>query len=250
MLVSTVAFITECTDDSTFRQLFRLNCLFRTRHSDVVLQQCFLPLVFVPIPVYLRSFRLSPGSVQKMTPRTLPVAGASAEQTVWSSLFQFHGLCLCAAPVVSQRSDEWKADTPIHLDPSTTPDQRFLSSLMLCSSCATRRLRVSCRLVLRDRISTPTGMRDVAHSRGSNIDDLGFTCTRYNFDVRSLGEPAQKSRSKPCSQADNFSSWLPIYSCCSLVTMALRFGHKSSGSSSFREASTVLVFKVARASKP
>ena len=64
-------------------------------------------------------------------------------------------------------------------------------------------------------ISTPTGMGDVAHSRGSNIDDLGFTCTRYNFDVRSLGEPAQKSRSKPCSRADNFSSWLPTYSCCS-----------------------------------
>ena len=93
---------------------------------------------------------------------------------------------------------------------------------------------------LADR-SCVTGLGDVAQSRGSNIDDLGFTWTRYNFDVRSLGEPVLKSRSKPCSRADNFSSWLPIYSCCSLVTMALRFGHKSSGSSSFREVSTVLV---------
>ena len=39
-----------------------------------------------------------------------------------------------------------------------------------------------------------------------------------------------------------FSSWLPIYSCCSLITMALRFGHKSSGSSSFRAVSPVLGF--------
>ena len=39
-----------------------------------------------------------------------------------------------------------------------------------------------------------------------------------------------------------FSSWLPIYSCRSLVTMALRFGHKSSGSSSFRAVSPVLGF--------
>ena len=35
--------------------------------------------------------------------RTRPVAVASAEQTVWSSLFQFHGLCLSASPVVPQR---------------------------------------------------------------------------------------------------------------------------------------------------
>ena len=146
MLVSTVAFITECADNCRFRQLFRLNSLFRTRHSDVVLQQCFLPLVFVPIPVYLRSFRL-PRLRSEDDSRTRPVAVASAEQTVWRSLFQFHGLFLSASPVVSQRSTsgKWKADTPIHLDPSTTPDQRFLSSLMLCSSCATRRLRVSCK---------------------------------------------------------------------------------------------------------
>ena len=36
--------------------------------------------------------------------RTHPVADASAERTVWSGLSQFHGLCLCASPVVSQRS--------------------------------------------------------------------------------------------------------------------------------------------------
>ena len=103
---------------------------------------------------------------------------------------------------------------------------------------------------MRDKISTPTGMGDVAHSRGSNIDDLGFTCTRYSFVVRSLGEPAQKSRSKPCSRAVSFSSWLSIYSCCGLVTMALRFGYRSSGSSSSRAVSPVLVFTVSRASKP
>ena len=182
--------------------------------------------------------------------RRRPVAGASAEQTVWSSLSQSHGLLPVRITKGVTAIDKWNADTPIHLDPSTTPDQRFLSSLMLCSSCATRRLRVSCKWVLRDRISTSTGMGDVAHSRGSNIDDLGFTCTRYNFDVRSLGEPAQKSRSKPCSRADNSSSWLPIYSYCSLDTMALRFGHKTSGSSSFRAVSPVLVFTVSRASKP
>ena len=44
--------------------------------------------------------------------RTLPVAGASAEQTVWSSLFQFHGLRLCASPVVSQRSTSGR-QTPL-----------------------------------------------------------------------------------------------------------------------------------------
>ena len=72
MLVSTVAFITECTGDSRFRQLFRLNSLFRTRHSNVVLQPCFLPLVFVPIPVCLRSFRLFPGSARQMTSGHVP----------------------------------------------------------------------------------------------------------------------------------------------------------------------------------
>ena len=36
--------------------------------------------------------------------RTRPVAVASAEQTVWSSQSLSHGLCLCASPVVSQRS--------------------------------------------------------------------------------------------------------------------------------------------------
>ena len=72
MLVSTVAFIADRTDDCRFRQLLRLNSLLRTRHSDVVLQQCFLLLVFVPIPVYLKSFRLSPGSPRKMTPGHFP----------------------------------------------------------------------------------------------------------------------------------------------------------------------------------
>ena len=138
MLVSTVAFITECTDDSRFRQLFRLNSLFRTRHPDIVLQQCFLPLVFVPIPVCLRCFRLSPGSARQMTPGHVP----------WPSLrlnkrFGVACPCLtafaCAHHECVTAIDKWKADTPIHLDPSTTPDQRFLSSLMLCSSCATRR---------------------------------------------------------------------------------------------------------------
>ena len=71
-----------------------------------------------------------------------------------------------------------------------------------------------------------------------------------NFDVRSLGEPTQKSRSKPCSRTNNFSSRLPIYSCCNLVTMALRFGHKSSGNSSSRAVSPMLVFTVSKASKP
>ena len=67
-------------------------------------------------------------------------------------------------------TDKWKADTPIHLDPSTTPDQMSLSSLMLCSSCATRRPRVSRKhMSCVTQFSTPTGMGDVAHYRGSNI---------------------------------------------------------------------------------
>ena len=114
------------TDNCRFRQLIRLNSLFRTRHSNVVLQQCFLLLVFVPIPVCLRSFRLSPGSARKMTPGHVPWPSLRPEQTVWSSLFQFHGLCLCASPVVSQRS--------------TSGRQTLLSTwrpfIMLCSSCA------------------------------------------------------------------------------------------------------------------
>ena len=103
MLVSTVAFITECTDNCRFRQLFRLNSLFRTRHSDVVLQQCFLLLVLLPISVCLRSFRLSPGCPRKMTPGHVP----------WTSLRlnkRFVGAC-CVTAI-----DKWNADTPIHLE--------------------------------------------------------------------------------------------------------------------------------------
>ena len=130
MLVSTVAFITECTDNCRFRHLFRLNSLFRTQHSDVVLQQCFLPLVFVPIPVYLRCFRFSPGSARKMTPGHVP----------WPSLRlnkRFGVACSSSRPSPVRITsgvtalDKWKADTPIHLDHSTTPDQRFLSSLIV-----------------------------------------------------------------------------------------------------------------------
>ena len=57
--------------------------------------------------------------------RTRPVAGASAEQTVWSSLSLSHGLCLCASRVVLQRPINGR-QTPIHLNPSTTPDQHVL----------------------------------------------------------------------------------------------------------------------------
>ena len=125
--------------------------------------------------------------------RTRPVAVASAEQTVWSSQFQFHGLCLCASPVVSQRSTSGMQTLL-----STWTFQQRLTIDSCHRECCARAVQRGDSVflagrVLRDKISTPTGMGDVAHSRGSNIDDLGFTWTRYNFDVRSLGEPAQKS---------------------------------------------------------
>ena len=72
MLVFTVALITEGTGDSRFRQLFQLNSLAGTPRPGIVLQRCFLPLVFVPISVCLRCFRLSPGSARWMTPEHVP----------------------------------------------------------------------------------------------------------------------------------------------------------------------------------
>ena len=185
-----------------------------------------------------------------MTPGHVPWPSASAEQKIWSSLSQFHGLYLCVSPVVSTAIDKWNADTPIHLDPSTTPDQRSLSSLECCvravqhgdpvflasKSCVTgfpHQLEWEMSHTVADRTST------IVASRGL---DTTSSCGHSE-------RPAQKSRSKPCSRAVSFSSWLPIYSCCSLVTMALRFGHKSSSSSSSREVSKVLGFTVSNASK-
>ena len=72
ILDSAVAFITACTCNSRFKLLFRLNSLARTPRPGIVLQRCFLPLVLVPIPVCLRSFRLSPGSARQMTPGHVP----------------------------------------------------------------------------------------------------------------------------------------------------------------------------------
>ena len=121
-------------------------------------------------------------------------------------------------------TDRWQADTSIHLDPSTTPDQRFLSSLMLCSSCATRRPRVSRKYVLRDKFSTPTGMGDVAHSRDRTSTIL---VSRAHNTTSMCGHSENQPRNRDQSHFHEqtfFSSWLPIYSCCSLVTKALRFG--------------------------
>ena len=48
-------------------------------------------------------FQSLPGVCSVDESRTRPVAGASAEQTVWSSLSLSHSLCLCASQLVLQR---------------------------------------------------------------------------------------------------------------------------------------------------
>ena len=195
MLVSTVAFIAECSDNCRFRQLFRPNSLFRTRHADIMLQHCFLPLVFVPIPVGLRCFRLSPGSARWMTPRR-PVDGASAEQTVWSGLHHSHGLCLCASRVVSQRS--------------TSGRQTRLSSWTLqqrLTKCSTHRKCCARAVQHGDPVflagtSCVTGFTnqlvwETSHTVADQASTILVSRGLDTTSVRSLGEPAQKSRSKP-----------------------------------------------------
>ena len=71
-------------------------------------------------------------------------------------------------------------------------------------------------------------MGDVAHSR-----TLTILVSRTPMYGHSENQPRNRDQSHVFTSRQ-ISSWLPIYSCCSLVTMALRFGHKSSGSSSFR----------------
>ena len=138
---------------SSLRTLFRLTSLVRTPRPRLVLQRCFLPLAFVPVPVCLKCFSLSPGSARWLTPGQVP----------WPSLrLDTKGLelacpCLTAFTCahlrgVSQRSTSGMTDTPIHMVPSTVPDQTSLSSFNVvfelcntatpcfsqCKSCVTQ----------------------------------------------------------------------------------------------------------------
>ena len=152
------------------------------------------------------------------------MAVASTQQTVCSSLFQFHGLRLCASPVVSRRST-----SGIQTLLSTWILQQRLTKNSCHRFCCARTVQRGDSVFLASRSCVtifPHQLEwETSHTvAGSNIDDLGFTYTRYNFDVRSLGEPAQKSRSKPCSRTDIFSSWLSDKTVAVSTPMALRFG--------------------------
>ena len=120
ILDSADAFITACTDDSRFRQLFRQTSLVRTPCPRLVLQRCFLPMVFIPIPVCLMCSSLSSGSARWLSPghtrgrrfgwisgleQPVPVSRTLPVRTTWGVT----------------ATDKWKTDTPVHLVPSTVP---------------------------------------------------------------------------------------------------------------------------------
>ena len=185
-----------------------------------------------------------------MTPGHVPWPSLRPEQTVWSSLFQFHGLCLCASPVVSQRSTSGMQTLL-----STRTLQQRLTKDSCHLQCCARAVQRGDSVFLAGRSCVTGFPNQLEWETSHTVADRTLTIlvSRAPDTTSMCAHSENQPRNRDQSHVHEQTIFLHGFrdtAVASLVTMALRFGHKSSGSSSFREVSTVLVFTVSRASKP
>ena len=204
--------------------------------------------MFVPIPVCLRSFRLSPSSARKMTPRHVPWPSLRLNKRYGVACSSFTAFaCAHHEWCHSDRQVECRHAYPLGPFNNASPKILVIVNVVL-ELCNT-----ATPVFLGDRSCVTGFPHQLEWETSHTVADRTSTIlvSRAPDTTSMCGHSENQPRNRDQSYVHELTIFLHgfRYTAVGLVTMALRFGHKSSGSSSFRGVSTVLVFTVSRASK-